>query len=423
MEKDEPIILDFSNIKTQSEKSKNSIEDQITPLFGDAVVRNVKPVPRSNPNRTQFKVRVCQMPPKPAPPLRVNELRECSDALFGEKEAAALQLKYENIKRRPKRSKVPEHDPIKFILEMTSKPTSTPQKSVCKDEVVPLFKTDDVTISDITDFDRKEFPGFSDADIATIKTYIKKINLNNRMSLISIGQEVNERLTSLVNDLVEFSNKKLKDTGLDDQIAKLKARIDDPLKKENKSFISKLFSKKKETEKVRDELISDIDSICSTLKNQIDTLKFHIPVLDKLLDQTKRQHRKLQLVIEACKFKIAEFNKSVKPSNEKTIAQSNNVLDVQNAKDLIEAGSMLENRSKTLEMLVYTNELTLTQIRVSRMNNVKMIETLSNILSTLIPVWKQNIVINHTQIGVKDLSATSIALNDSLSQLLQQKGK
>lgn len=291
-----------------------------------------------------------------------------------------------------------------------------PQKSYTPKS---LFESTRTAEADITPHDRIKYKSFSDFEIAKIKDLSEQIDLTDRIAVLGYGADLNEKLVKAVDDILQFAKQNTFDSEVCINVNRLKHLIDFNLTGENDSLFS-IFKKKKTISEKINETISEVEKVSTSLQNNIKFFLDLIPKTDDLLDRSKKYHSQLILTIAAGRDRISVFERRKKLALEDKINGSN-VMIAQNARDEMDIFSSFVKRVDTLDMIVTQNELTLAQIRMTQSTNVKMVENLNNMLSSLIPLWKQSLVTAISTNNFDNVQKNKDLLSQSICDIMTVK--
>ena len=270
---------------------------------------------------------------------------------------------------------------------VTEKPTE--KKKV--ETPAPLFKPKHTSEAEITMEDRARYPNFSAFEIAKIKDLSEEIDLTDRVAVLDYGKELNKKLAQAVDDILNFAKENTFDARVSVDVSKLKLLINfNPAQDPDEGFFA-VFKKKKTLSERIGETIDEVEKVSKSIDANVKFFLDLIPKLDNLLDRSKRYHSELILAIAAGRDRISVFKRRKLPKLEEQL-NGTNMMVSQNARDEIDIFNSFIKRIDTLEMTVGQNELTLAQIRMTQTTNVKMVENLNNMVTSLIPLWKQSLI-------------------------------
>ena len=220
---------------------------------------------------------------------------------------------------------------------------------------------------------------------------LEEIDLSDRVAVLEYGQELNKKLASTVDSILEFAKDNSFNSKVSVDVSKLKQLINfNPAVEPDEGFFS-VFKKKKTVAERINEVIDEIENVVNSIETNVKFFLNLIPKLDELLDRSKCYHSDLILSIAAGKDRISVFRRRKLLKLEEQVAGTN-MMVAQNARDEIDIFNSFIKRIETLEMTVGQNELTLAQIRMTQSTNVKMVESLNNMITSLIPLWKQSLI-------------------------------
>jgi len=230
-----------------------------------------------------------------------------------------------------------------------------------------------------------------------IKKAMNEIDVNDRNSVIYFGSLAQEKLDEVSNRMLE--GVKSQDTGeagsvLNEMVAKIRGFDIDELNPNRKlSWWENLLGRSKplatflqKYEEIRDQ----IDTISNKLEEHKAKLTKDIVSLEKLYEANLDYFHKLELYILAGEKKLEELNTKILPEYEK-IAQSGDMLAVQNLKDMRGFRDDLERRIHDLKLSRQVAMQALPSIRLIQENDKSLINKISSTLVNTIPLWRNQL--------------------------------
>ena len=282
----------------------------------------------------------------------------------------------------------------------------------------PLFNTNGKSDYDVSPEDAIRYKGFQSIDIKRIKERIETIDMKDRVNLVQYGQDVSKKLVSTVDEILSFTQAHSLNVQLDTNVTRLNEILGlDFMKEESNSLIGTLFGKKKTVEEKMKDAISQVEMLTKKIDDSISHFVQLIPKIDEMLDRSKKCHLDLMIAVRAGQEKIKDFERRKKPKLEESL-NAGNVMTVQNARDELDIFQSFVKRIETLNISLGQNELTIAQIRMSQATNVKMVESLNNIISNLIPLWKQSMISAMTTKKFDKVFEQKDVLSQSLSDII-----
>ena len=324
--------------------------------------------------------------------------------------------------RVPAKLNLPEPQPVKVQpkpIQPATKvfvDTKVQEKPKPKANPAPLFNA--IAESDVSAADRLKFKGFDNVEIAKIKAIIADIQLDDRSFVVTFGQEVNKKLASSVDKVLEF----VRDNSFTRQIAEetkgLISLINTDFTKDPDAggFFVVFKARRTLSDRIND-VIGASDKLASSVDQKLTTFIKFMPKLDLMLTDCKRLHNELAMHIAAGEDRISFFSAGKKSKLEERISGSN-LLDAQNARDELDIFETFVKRVQSLEMSLGQNELTLAQIRLTQQTNVKTIETLQNSVSNLIPMWKRSLISALSSNDFKEVNKNKDLLSESICDII-----
>ena len=288
------------------------------------------------------------------------------------------------------------------------------------DGPAPLFKPNGNVESEVTDADKLRYAGFTAREIVKIKDASETIDLTDRVSVLHYGQDLNKKLAQAVDDILEFAKTNTFNSAVSNDVSKLQRLINfNPSQDPDEGFFS-VFKKKKTVEERINDVISEIENVVNSIDKNIKFFIDMIPKIDDLLDRSKNYHSDLIVAIAAGKDRITVFKRRKMSKLEEQL-QGGNTMIAQNARDELDIFNSFVKRIETLELTVGQNELTLAQIRLTQSTNVKMVENLNNMMTSLIPLWKQSLISAISSNNFDGVQKNKDLLSQSISDIMSVK--
>ena len=313
----------------------------------------------------------------------------------------------------------PKKQPGTFVPPIATKPVAEEKKKV-HETPAPLFKPKGNVESEVTPDDMIRYKGFTAREIVKIKDQSETIDISDRVSVLQFGQDLNKKLAKAVDDILEFAKANSFDSRVSVDVNKLKSLINfNPAQEEDGGFFS-VFKKKRSLEERINDVISEIDNVVNSIESNVKFFLDLVPKLDDLLDRSKNYHADLIIAIAAGKDRIKVFQRRKLSKLEEQL-QGTNTMIAQNARDEIDIYQSFVKRIETLELTVGQNELTLAQIRMTQSTNVKMVENLSNMMTSLIPLWKQSLISAITSNNFDNVQKNKDLLSKSICDIMTIK--
>ncbi|KMW72147.1 Tellurite resistance protein [Photorhabdus luminescens subsp. luminescens] len=236
-----------------------------------------------------------------------------------------------------------------------------------------------------------------------INSLIEKIDISQPAAVISYGAKPMGGIARFADTLLEnVRTKEADEVGQKLSDLVMFIREHDALSPEEKSsrFLRKLpliggiFKKVERTMIDQKTLTQQVDTIATHLDSAMLNLLRDITVLDQLYDRNLSFYKEISLYVEAGKQKLQQIKTVELPSLQSKAETSQDMMDAQSVKDLLENINRFERRLHDLELSKTIAIQTAPQIRIVQNNNQQLAEKIqSSILSTL-PIWKSQMVLN-----------------------------
>jgi len=256
-----------------------------------------------------------------------------------------------------------------------------------------------------------------------------KLDINDRSSVIYYGVEAQEKLDEISNKMLEgVKNKELGEAGeaLNNMVSAIRGFNIDELNPNKKlSWWEKMLGKSEPLanfiqsyEEVRDQL----DAIAQELERHRSQLTKDVIALDRLYDANLDYFRKLELYIKAGEKKIKELEEKIIPEYEAK-AQSGDMLDVQNLKEIREFRDELERRVHDLRLSRQVAMQALPSIRLIQENDKALINKISSTLVNTVPLWRNQLAQTITIFRSHDAAKAVKGATDLTNELLEKNAE
>ena len=256
-----------------------------------------------------------------------------------------------------------------------------------------------------------------------------KLDINDRSSVIYYGVEAQEKLDEISNKMLEgVKNKELGEAGdaLNRMISAIRGFNIEELNPNKKlSWWEKMLGKSEPLanfiqsyEEVRDQL----DAIAQELERHRSQLTKDVIALDRLYDANLDYFRKLELYIKAGEKKIKELEEKIIPEYEAK-AQSGDMLDVQNLKEIREFRDELERRVHDLRLSRQVAMQALPSIRLIQENDKALINKISSTLVNTVPLWRNQLAQTITIFRSHDAAKAVKGATDLTNELLEKNAE
>ena len=255
---------------------------------------------------------------------------------------------------------------------------------------------------------------------------MSELDFNNRNSIIYFGAAAQEELDEISNRMID--GVKNKDTGrvgmvLNEMVAAIKGFDIDEINPNKKlPWYKKLFGGAKPLAKFLqgyEEVRDQIDMIANNLEKHKSTLMTDVVSLDKLYDANLDFFRKLELYIEAGELKKKELHENIIPKYEEK-AQEDEMLAIQNLKEIRAFGNDLERRVHDLRLSRQVAMQSLPSIRLIQENDKSLINKIASTLVNTVPLWRnqlaQTVTIFRSHESAKALKDATDLTNELLEK-------
>ncbi|AWK43734.1 toxic anion resistance protein [Photorhabdus laumondii subsp. laumondii] len=265
-----------------------------------------------------------------------------------------------------------------------------------------------------------------------INTLIEKIDISQPAAVIGYGAQPMGGIARFADTLLEnVKTKEADEVGQKLSDLVMFIREHDALSPEEKSsrFLRKLpliggiFKKVERTMIDQKTLTQQVDTIATHLDSAMLNLLRDITVLDQLYDRNLGFYKEISLYVEAGKQKLRQIKTVELPSLQRKAETSQDMMDAQSVKDLLENINRFERRLHDLELSKTIAIQTAPQIRIVQNNNQQLAEKIqSSILSTL-PIWKSQMVLNLSLKAQSRAAKLQKEVADTTNELLRKNAE
>jgi uncharacterized protein YaaN involved in tellurite resistance len=263
-----------------------------------------------------------------------------------------------------------------------------------------------------------------------LKAALEEIDIKERSSVIYFGSRAQEKLDEISNRMLE--GVKNKDTGktgevLNNMVAAIRGFDVDELDPNKKlSWWQKLLGFTKpitlfvqKYEEVRDQ----IEAIADDLEKHKSKLITDLTALDKLYDANLDYFRQLEIYIKAGEIKIEELNSKVIPEYEVKTENSEDMIAIQELKDIRAFRDDLERRVHDLKLSRQVAMQALPSIRLIQENDKSLINKISSTLVNTVPLWKNQLAQTITIFRSHEAAKAIKSANDLTNDLLEKNAE
>lgn len=256
---------------------------------------------------------------------------------------------------------------------------------------------------------------------------LSELDFKDRTSIIYFGASAQEELDDISNRMID--GVKNKDTGaagavLNEMVAVIKGFDLEELNPNKKlPWYSKLFGGTKPLVKFMqgyEEVRDQIDLISNNLETHKSTLMKDVVSLDKLYEANLEYFRTLEIYIEAGEIKKKELEEKIVPEYEEKAQDSDNMMAIQELKEIRSFGDDLERRVHDLRLSRQVTMQSLPSIRLIQENDKSLINKISSTLVNTVPLWRnqlaQTVTIFRSHESAKALKDAADLTNELLEK-------
>jgi len=258
-------------------------------------------------------------------------------------------------------------------------------------------------------------------DIRVLEKLKDGVNIRDSMSVMNFGAAPMADISKFSDSLL--GNIKGKDSAIvGEQLKELitKVKVYQPLDAFDKSrgflqslpLFGRLFGKVQEHQIDNMTLAEQVDTIASHLEHSMIGLLRDIEKMEVLYQKNLEHYLEVDRYVQAGKMKIRETQDTELLELQQRVNSTNDLLDAQRLKDLLDDICRFERRIHDLELSKTISMQTAPQIRIIQNNNQQLAEKISNSIMTTLPIWKSQMVLSASL----DEQARAVALQKDVSE-------
>ncbi|MEA3491929.1 MAG: toxic anion resistance protein [Campylobacterota bacterium] len=258
---------------------------------------------------------------------------------------------------------------------------------------------------------------------------VHELDIKDRTSVIYFGSGAQEKLDEISNRMIEgVQNKDLGKAGesLNKIVASIRGFDLDELDPNKKlSIWQKIMGKSDPMvdflqgyEKVRDQ----IDLTTNELERHKSQLMTDIVSLDKLYEANLDYFRNLELYIEAGEEKLQNMEQVDIPEHEER-AREQDMIDIQNLKELRNFRDDLERRVQDLRLSRQVAMQSLPSIRLVQENDKSLVNKITSTLVNTVPLWRNQLAQTVTIFRSHDAAKALKDATDLSNELLERNAE
>ncbi|WP_413476442.1 toxic anion resistance protein [Latilactobacillus fuchuensis] len=265
-------------------------------------------------------------------------------------------------------------------------------------------------------------------ELAQAQVLSEQLSVNQQNTVIEYGKHQQLELSSFANDVLgKVKNKDLGEIGdsLRVLVKSLNEANPDKLVQKNDSVFAKLFVRLRtslfEMTAKYQEVSVQIDNSAEQLAKQEKILLEDNQLLDEMYTQNLRFYQELNVLIVGAQLKDEQLTAEI-AELQPTLVNADQMA-LQQLQDL---KAMQDRLSKKANDLLLTREITIQQapqIRLIQSSNSVLAEKIQASISTVIPLWKNQVGIALALLSQKEALQTQNAVADATNDLLKKNSE
>ena len=257
-----------------------------------------------------------------------------------------------------------------------------------------------------------------------------KIDANDAQSVISYGSAAQAKLSEFSQSML--NHVQAQDIGpVGDSLTELMYRLQeanpDELRAGEGNIFQRVFGKVKQsiyevTAKYQ-KIGAQIDKISVKLDKEKDGLLKDNLMLEQLYQKNKDYFDALNIYIAAGELKMEELQTTIIPEAMKKAEETGDQMDVQIANDYTQFLDRLDKRTHDLRLARQITIQQAPQIRLIQNTNQALAEKIQASIATVIPLWKNQVVIALTLLRQKDAVTAQRQVSETTNDLLKKNSE
>ena len=267
----------------------------------------------------------------------------------------------------------------------------------------------------------------SPEDQAKVKQLVAKIDMNDTTSIISFGVNAQAGLSEQSSAML--AGVRNKDTGPAGEVMNgLMVQIrglglDDLDPNAKRGFLAKILKKLMPLQKFIQQFESieaQIDATVDKLEGEQRKLNRDVLMLDGMYTAALDFFNELAFYIEAAEMKLEDVRAVDIPALQAKADQTDNMMDHQKAKDMVDRSMDLERKIHDLMLTRTVTMQMLPQLRMIQDTDKSLVTKIGSSILVTIPVWKNQIAMSialHNQAGAAKITK---AVGDATSEMIEK---
>lgn len=259
-----------------------------------------------------------------------------------------------------------------------------------------------------------------------IEDLMSELDMGDSNSIIFFGTKAQEQLTTISDKMLEgVRNKDVGSAGnaLNEMVAVLRGfEVDDLDPNRKQGFFARVFGKTKPVVKFLqqyEEVRKQIDAITIDLERHKTKLLTDITSLDRLYMANLDYFHDLEIYITAGDEVLRRLDEETIPAKEQEAADSEDVLQSQQVRDLRSARDDLERRVHDLRLTRQVAMQSLPSIRLVQENDKGLVTKINSTMANTVPLWRQQLATAVTIYRSGEAAKSVKAATDLTNELLR----
>lgn len=275
----------------------------------------------------------------------------------------------------------------------------------------------------------KIWEALSQEDQQKVTEIRNTIDIADSQAIIQYGVQAQSNISSF-SDVV-LNQIRSKDSGqvgevLNDLMVKVNELDIDSLG-ENEGLFNRMFGnikgKAKKFVGQYEKLSVHIDRIINELEKSRMQLLKDITLLDGLYEKNIEYMHELDVYILAGSLKLTEINEKIIPQLQEKAKDSNDPVDAQNVKDMLNLANRFEKKLHDLKLSRIIAIQAAPQIRLIQSNDQVLVEKVQSSILNTIPLWKNQIIITMTLFRQEKALKLQNEVNRTTNELLNKNSE
>lgn len=260
-----------------------------------------------------------------------------------------------------------------------------------------------------------------------IENYKNQLKINDSLSISKFGNESQKEVANFSSSIINGTL--VKDSGevgnlLTDLSLNLKGFNEDL---QEKKGLAKLFENSKKRITTLKTKYSSVEQVIKSIEQKLithqKTMQDDVKKYEELYNKNVELFKQVSLYIIAGEEKLEELKTVDLPALQQKANETNNELDAQKVRDMLDGINRLEKKIYDLKLTKTISLQTAPQIRMLQSNDLQLSDKISGSIFTTIPLWKQGFAVSLGINNAQQALKAQLAVDDITNEMLKRNSE